>query len=272
MDRPKVLFIGGAGRSGTTLVDRILGQIPAVFSAGELCHIWSRSFAEDQLCGCGTPFSQCPFWKRVMDEAFPNSEQVAVHRVLRLQRSVDRVRYIPLSLMPHLRTRQFTARLVGYLDLLNRLYKAIHRVSGSQVIVDSSKNPSHGFLLGLLPDVELYVLHLVRDSRAVAYSWQRRRQRTEIHRKTEFMPILNAYKSSLDWVMFNLLVYIMRYRRVNHLSVRYEDFAYDPRAAVMKILQFLGMGDTKVTHINGSEVEPDPITRYLAIPCDSSKV
>ena len=33
---PKVLFIGGYGRSGSTLLDRVLGSTDGFFSAGEL--------------------------------------------------------------------------------------------------------------------------------------------------------------------------------------------------------------------------------------------
>src|SRR6476469_754930 len=54
-----VLFIAGWGRSGSTLLDRMLGQVPGVFSAGELRDIWDRGVREDRLCGCGQPFHEC---------------------------------------------------------------------------------------------------------------------------------------------------------------------------------------------------------------------
>ena len=40
--RATVLYIGGMGRSGSTLVDRVLGQAPGVCSVGELVFLWER--------------------------------------------------------------------------------------------------------------------------------------------------------------------------------------------------------------------------------------
>ena len=67
----KVIFVAGAGRSGSTLLDRMLGSVPRVASVGELRHIWKLGLAEDEFCGCGEPFSACPFWARVVREALP---------------------------------------------------------------------------------------------------------------------------------------------------------------------------------------------------------
>ena len=35
-----IVFIGGAGRSGSTLLEKILGNLDGCFSAGELRFIW----------------------------------------------------------------------------------------------------------------------------------------------------------------------------------------------------------------------------------------
>ena len=55
----RVLFIGGLGRSGSTLLDRMLGQLDGVWSVGELVHIWQRGLQENNLCGCGRRFRDC---------------------------------------------------------------------------------------------------------------------------------------------------------------------------------------------------------------------
>ncbi|WP_420910932.1 sulfotransferase [Thermus thermophilus] len=38
-EKVKVVFIGGYGRSGSTLLDRMLGQVEGFVSVGELRHI-----------------------------------------------------------------------------------------------------------------------------------------------------------------------------------------------------------------------------------------
>jgi len=48
-----VLFIGGLGRSGSTLLDRMLGRLDDVWSVGELVHLWERGLSQNNRCGCG---------------------------------------------------------------------------------------------------------------------------------------------------------------------------------------------------------------------------
>ena len=67
---PRVLFLSGLGRSGTTILERVLGELPGVCSAGELVHLWQRGVLDDELCGCGEPFSRCGFWTEVGRRAF----------------------------------------------------------------------------------------------------------------------------------------------------------------------------------------------------------
>ena len=76
----KVLYIAGVGRSGSTLLERMLGAVPGAVNTGELNAIFSRVSQQDQRCGCGEPFSECPFWREVGAEAFGGWEAVT-HRM-----------------------------------------------------------------------------------------------------------------------------------------------------------------------------------------------
>lgn len=84
-EKIKVLFIGGYGRSGSTLLDRMLGQMEGFFSAGELRYIWDRSFAENQLCGCGKPFKKCAFWSTVIDETSFDGQKAYIDTIRALK-------------------------------------------------------------------------------------------------------------------------------------------------------------------------------------------
>ena len=55
----RVLFLGGLGRSGTTLIERVLGELPGVCALGEVVHLWQRDIRDDERCGCGVRFSGC---------------------------------------------------------------------------------------------------------------------------------------------------------------------------------------------------------------------
>jgi len=252
----KVVFIGGYGRSGSTLLDRMLGQVEGFVSVGELRHIWDRSFGENQLCGCGEPFRECAFWKAVVEEAFGGFEHVNLSEIKVLKHSVDRMRYVPRLMFPWLRSPGYRKAFFEYIEVLSRLYKAIRDVSGSEFIIDSTKDPSHGFVLSAMPDVELHVVHLVRDSRAVAYSWQRKKRRLEIHWKEEYMPRYSPLKSAWEWGLMNGLVQLLGYTIPERYTlIRYEDVVSQPRKALSHLLASLGVANPNLDFIDDRNIK-----------------
>ena len=75
-DKIKILYIAGAGRSGSTLIDILLGKIDGFTSFGELRWIWQRSFRENQLTGDDLPFKESPFWNEVVQQAFGGFDKI----------------------------------------------------------------------------------------------------------------------------------------------------------------------------------------------------
>ena len=170
VDPVPVVFIAGMGRSGSTLLDRMLGQLPGWWSLGEVVHLWQRGVIDNELCGCGKAFSDCPVWTRIGEAGFGGWDRFDAPGALRLKESVERDRFIPLLLRPGTRPA-FQRRLASYQAILSRLHHGVREATGATVVVDSSKHVSAALALRQNPDVDLHVVHLVRDSRGVAYSW-----------------------------------------------------------------------------------------------------
>src|SRR3954447_22091528 len=164
--RPTVLYLGGLGRSGTTVLERVLGELPGACSVGELVHLWGRGVLEDETCGCGHPFSQCPFWAEVGRRAFGGWDRAQAERMEQLRPRVDRTRFIPRLVAPRLFGRR-PAGLHEYVNAYLRLYRAIGETTGGGVVIDSSKHSSLAFCLRTEPGIDLRVVHVVRDSRGV---------------------------------------------------------------------------------------------------------
>lgn len=230
--RQKVLFIGGYGRSGSTLLDRLLGQTDGFFSAGEVRHLWQEGLVENRRCGCGVPFSECEVWREVLAHAFPDG--VDRDAVGRLKVRVDRAFRIPQIVAGA--PAGFRRDRDAYLALLSRLYDAIGAVTGAHVIVDSSKDVSQGWLL-TRADVDLAVVHLVRDSRAVAYSW---RQRTYNPGNGREMRRHSGFRSALEWNAINGLTSALRRTGAPFELVRYDDLVVDPEGTVGRIIDLAG--------------------------------
>jgi hypothetical protein len=256
-ERVIVLFVGGYSRSGSTLLDRMLGQIPGFFSVGELRHVWERGFRHDQLCGCGQPFHSCEFWNAVGNEAYGGLHKVDLDKVFALKRTVDRVRFIPHhSLAAKIELNGQTAeRVRQYAVTLERLYRAVQEVSGARVIVDSSKVPAYAFLLNRLPFIDLRLIHLARDSRAVAYSWQREKVRPEITSHSEYLPRIGAAKVSFEWNLANYLIDLFSKFVVHAPLLRYEDLVRDPAFHINRVLIETGLGEVHgLPFIRGSHL------------------
>ena len=234
--RTKVLYIAGLGRSGSTILANSLGQIDGFFSAGELNFIWKHNILENRLCGCGQPFHDCPVWTAVMREAFGGMDDAHARKMMRLQNAGARTRHIPLMLNPR-GERTLRERLDGFLGDTGRLYSAIRSVTGSRVIVDSSKEPAYGYAVGMVPGVDLRVLHLIRDPRAAAFSWQKKKPQPDTEGR-EFMHRHTPAKSAALWDSWNAATEAL-WRDDKYLRLRYEDFVTDPRRSFESILKLV---------------------------------
>lgn len=258
-NRPvRVLFIGGQGRSGTTLLDRILGQIPAFFSAGELIHLWAHGLSGER-CGCGVPFTDCPFWTKVGSEAFGGWDQLDVPGLVALQQDVDRSRYIPW--MVTMWWPPYRRRLKRYTETLRQLYTTIGDVSGGRIVVDSSKHPSLAFLLRRVPDVDVRVVQVVRSSHGVAYSWTKVVQKPEVVDRVELMPRYRPFRSATWWTGYNGLFSLLKRLGVPTTVVQYERLAREPGPELRRVLKLAEQDPTPedlAFFLSPNEVELGP--------------
>jgi hypothetical protein len=235
----KVLYIAGWGRSGSTIIDNVLGEIDGFFSGGEIHYLWERGLIEGRKCGCGLTLNDCRIWSRVLERLRSGAEDPT--QVVRWQQKSVRVRHaFRLARMTPARARR-QASLDSYTRLLGDTYGAVADVTGARVIVDSSKRPSDGAVLHLVPGVSPYVLHLVRDPRAVAYSWQRSKAHLDSGAPAEMRKHGTA-GSTVSWTVWNAGIEVLRRSgsASNAMLLRYEDFVSNPRASIEAIVRMVG--------------------------------
>ncbi|MGZ4665619.1 MAG: sulfotransferase [Frankiaceae bacterium] len=254
--RVRVLLIGGLGRSGTTLLERILCGLPGVVGGGEFVHLWRRGIIGNELCGCGAPFADCPFWRQVGDAAFGGWARVNLGRVAELQRRVERTRFIPLLAAPRL-PPGFGRAVREYGELYHRVYRGVAEVSTADVVVDSSKHASLAFCLRWLPELDLRIVHVVRDSRAVAYSWTKHVARPEAARGGEQMARYAPARTAVLWNAQNVAFEMLGHRAKPVLTVRYEQLARDPAATLQAVARHAGLSSAPAHGglVSGGSVE-----------------
>lgn len=129
---------------------------------------------------------------------------------------------------------------IRYRAVLGELYQAIARETGARVIVDSSKLPAVAALLERTPAIQPFLLQVVRDPRAVAYSWRRKKyaeDRLSPQQMERFSPIATARM----WMSRHIASELIRRRSsAPGLIVRYEDLVVDPRRVVERIADDVG--------------------------------
>jgi len=240
-----LLAVVGTTRSGSTLLDMLLGDTPAVFSGGELRTIWEQGYLRGQLCSCGEPIQRCEFWSEVMAKAFGSAGQPdpAPHQVAEWQRTTLRQRHTrriarSVATDPDLAENP---KLRDYRQTLLQLYQAIAAVSGRTWIVDSSKLGSDVALVGRVPALHTRVIHLTRDPRGVVHSWSRG-PATSVS-PWSVKASQGTGQSTLGWLRLNASaeIALRSFDRGRVSRLRYEDFAADPFVELSRLSTELGV-------------------------------
>ncbi|HEY9825915.1 MAG TPA: sulfotransferase [Stenomitos sp.] len=247
----KVLYITGWGRSGSTILGNLLGQIPDFISVGEIRHLSERGLGENRPCGCGEHFRNCSFWKSVLQDSFKSQEDYYNFAQQTLRQKFMSSQYLPLLYLPG-REKIFQKIWSQYLISLENLYNSIQLNSQSKLIVDSSKSPLYAYALSLVPSIDLYVVHLVRDPRSVAYSWMRKKSQPD-KGKDGYLPRYNPLKSSLQWSLVNASAETLKAVSPDRfLTLRYEDFVMYPHRKITEILDFVKESEADISFLDNN--------------------
>ena len=233
----RVLYLAGLGRNGSTIVSNVLGTAPGLFPVGEVRSIWSHGYTNGALCGCADPIPSCTVWSKVAAQIGGVDETRARH-IAGLHKRLVKLRNVR-TLVKGGVPDGLDAEYAEYLDLMGQFYRAVHDVTGDDVIVDSSKAPAYAAILQQLPDADVRVVHMVRDARASAYSWTREKRHTDL--EGFVMARYSPAKTARLWNGWNLGSEALR--RGSYMRVRYEDFAASPRAFIQSLLAFADLGD-----------------------------
>jgi Sulfotransferase family len=262
-DRLRVLYLCGWGRSGSTIIDRILGELEGFASLGEVRSLWDMDLTTHR-CACGAMVAQCAVWAPALERAFPGvALDEAAAGVRQLRDQAARSRHVPFA-WAHgaagLRTlgagqpRNAGAR---YTKALAALYGALSDRTGATVLVDSSKHPAEALALAETAGIELSVVHLVRDPRAVAYSWSRP---PALPGALDVPPERGPASSSLWWTAWNAMIEAVLAPRLRprYLRLRYEDVMAAPRSELGRIAELVGASGDQLPFVGEWEVSLGP--------------
>ena len=201
----KLVYIGGFGRSGSTLLEYLLTTDPNVVGCGEVArHV--RKFRTRKACTCGRPAPECPVW---------GSFQVGLKRANGLDHGA----------MTHALLEQVSAK-----------YNAM--VDSSKTAWGSSFMP---FRLRRKLGSDFLLVHLVRDPRAVC--WSTIKTLVKIKRgRRRISPSTRCLQTAVGWMAANLACEMFgALHPSSYLRVRYEDLVRSPDEVIKTILGRAGL-------------------------------
>lgn len=235
----------GRGHSGSTVLDCLLDNVKGVQGVGETVVGLEKEFHP------GTEGERmqkvAAFWNRVKavceDESDMNWEGVV---------NVYREQAHPAKFPKTLLAGEETEFITRAVRSVRRVYESVRRVSGADIVVDSSKEVTRALLIARHLD-EGFIIHLVRDPIKVLSSDLDRivkRGKFRFLRKsydTEGREYLFAFLTCLNWVIGNVLCEVVKsYCGDRCMTVRYEDLRREPSSILERIGDRLEVDVTEV--------------------------
>ncbi|MCB0855638.1 MAG: sulfotransferase [Bacteroidetes bacterium] len=215
----KIIYIMGAGRSGTTLLDIALGNAKGIFSCGELNRYPLRK-------GIPTGFKHAPerthFWRRFTQkfEATHNlEEQIQLHRDFEYHSGLIKKIFGWNQKSKYKKYQQYLR------DFHEELFDSIEE----EVIVDSSKYPGRALAISESLSYEIGYVFIKRDPVGVVYSFAK---------KNTYLPSKGWFSANIYYLMVNVLCqYASRKLRKKHLveEIKYEEFIQNPEKELTQI-------------------------------------
>ncbi len=238
-----ILYIAGYGRSGSTLIDTILGNHPQVFGGGEISWLFRLAASSDH-CSCGDQVDKCHIWGDVLKQT-----NTTTHREL--------LRSAHLTKQYEMGTPHSDELSEQYIALWRGCFRNLSQITQAQVIVDSSKTTrlTRYRMQGLtaaLPGA-LRIMHLIRDPRAVMYSVSKGSNR-KLNTGNNPKLFGGAYRGLFSWIRCNLIAEEqIAALGLSATRILYSDFANEPELSIKKILSDI-------------DIDPAPLCERLKHP------
>jgi Sulfotransferase family len=213
---PAVIYVMGAGRSGSTILGVALGNCEGVFFAGEL---------DKWLTRAGEPRLRDPertrFWDAVRAQVPAARELFGGQAHHYLERSSSLFHRTRWSAGRRLRGR--------YRRVMAELYRATARTAGATHVVDTSHYPLRARELQATPEIDLFLVLLVRNPKAVMASLARgdvAERRLGTASAAAYLTLTYALST---WVF-------LRQPRAKRMLVHHERFLADPEGVLDRLL------------------------------------
>jgi hypothetical protein len=194
---PTLVYIGGYGHSGSTLLECLMAASPKVVACGEVSSVLAKRYKKKRLCTCGRAAQDCSIWGRFSLPSRSDGRSSWTHRSLSL----------------------------ALFEQVSEAYSVM--TDSSKTAWSSAKAP---FALRRELGMNFQLVHVVRNPRGVCWSIIRKAERGSPPFSER---ILKCFISTAGWWIANLACEIFGWLYPDQYTlIRYEDLARSPHAAL----------------------------------------
>jgi len=239
------------------MLDNLVSNHPKIESLGELAQLTSHlnkgrtGISWDWTCTCGQSMDTCPVWAHVASiykqQYFRSLSEVDTKIKRSARTHLFHFSMLLGAFLPNDRIRRWTMshayhqnKLLETGRDLHRIIDAFRQTTGVEIIVDSSKTAAHlqALIVAKPHDVDLKLIHIVRDGRAVLYS---KIKRSEKYKK--YGASFKLFPAIFGWCYSNLQILNTRcfFRPEDIITLRYEDLCNKKESELRKICRQIGL-------------------------------
>lgn len=218
MAKTKVLYIMGVGRSGSTILGVVLGNLKGYFFGGEM-HLWIESK--------GVPTERdyaIEYWKKISDniperEDYYNTDfnnQLEFH-----------------TTVPAIFGSHDKPVIKKFHKLSKELFQSMQKVSDGDVMVDSSHYPLRAYWMNKNPELDMRYIYLYRHPIDTIHALMKK----DVEQIPKSFLSANLY---LFWVSLLSNIVYLTVPKNKRMKLRYEDFIANPNAVLNDVQRMTG--------------------------------
>jgi hypothetical protein len=230
--KTNIIYLMGAGRSGTTALATFLGNSHNILSVGEM-HQFFEHIEHNKPCSCGALLSECDVWSRVLAR-LPHDYLDNPGAYKSFCDDFEYHKAVPKYLL-----RSFKSEDIHkYTDINEIVFQAIEEEYQKSYILDSAKYIGRALGLSKSNKINIKIIYVIRDVRGVISSFTKSVQ-------TSRTPL----STIVYWTIVNIVAeFVYRvFPKGSVIKLKYEDLIDEPIREFERLEKFLGidLGDVK---------------------------
>ncbi len=217
----KVIYIIGAGRSGSTILEVALGNSENIFDAGELVRFFKLG---GKPHGFSPESDNYKFWLNIGENFKSRINQKNISDLSDLTISIEYHSGFFKNLF-HVRSKK---KVKEYKSIVNSFFEVLSENIEEPIILDGSKYPGRALALYRSLDWPVYFIYMKRNPKGVVQSFGQ---------KNVEQPSKSFLMANLYYFAVNFLATIVKWivPKSRFMSVKYENFIKTPEEEITKI-------------------------------------